>query len=81
MFFDKFAESYGQQASSEFSSSAIYQMFSNAKLTEEELKLLIGTSFRVSSTDMLFAIDASYNLGGLIYKNHRISKFESLTHL
>lgn len=78
--FDKFAESYGQQASSEFSTSSIYQLFSNANLSEQELKLLIGTSFRVSSTDMIFAIDASYNLGGVIYKNHKISKFESVTH-
>jgi len=55
-------------------------MFKGAELSEDELKLLIGTSFRMSSTDMMFAIDATYNIGGFIYKNHKISKFESITH-
>lgn len=77
---DKFADSYGQQESSEFTQDGIYSLFSDANLSEEELKLLIGTSFRMSSTDMMFAIDATYNIGGFIYKNHEISKFESITH-
>ncbi|GHF77363.1 alpha/beta hydrolase [Thalassotalea marina] len=78
--FDKFAESYNLQETSEFNSSNIYKLFKHANLSEEELKLLIGTSFRVSSADMLFAIDATYNVGAVIYRNHDIGKFESVTH-
>lgn len=49
-------------------------------MTDDELKLLIGTSFRLSSSDMMFAIDATYNLGALTYMNHEIGKFESISH-
>jgi hypothetical protein len=75
-----FADSYAEQESSSFSQSSIYALFKDAKLSEDELKLLIGASFRMSSTDMLFALDVSYNVGGIIYKNHKINKFESITH-
>jgi len=78
--FNRFAEQYAVQASSRFSQDSILSMFKGVDMTEEEMKLLIGASFRMSSTDMMFAIDASYNIGGFIYKNHAISKFESLTH-
>lgn len=78
--FDQFAESYSEQETSSFKDGAIYSLFKDADLTEDELKMLIGVSFRMSSTDMMFAIDATYNIGGFIYKNHEISKFESITH-
>jgi hypothetical protein len=78
--FTRFANSYSLQASSSFSQDSIFALFKNAKLSEEDLKLLIGGAFRMSSTDMLFALDASYNIGGFIYKNHKISKFESISH-
>ena len=78
--FTRFAEEYAQQESSAFSQDSILSLFKNAKLSEQELKLLIGISFRMSSTDMLFALDVSYNVGGFIYKNHKISKFESISH-
>ncbi|WP_448553388.1 hypothetical protein [Thalassotalea montiporae] len=78
--FDRLAEQYALQESSELSQESIYSLFAGAKMTEEELKLLIGASFRMSSADMMFAIDATYNIGALIYKNHNISKFESITH-
>ena len=77
--FSAFAQSYASQKSSAFSPGSIYALFKDAKLTDEELELLIGASFRMSSSDMLFALDVSYNLGGFIYKNHNISKFENVT--
>jgi hypothetical protein len=77
--FSAFAQSYASQKSSAFSHSSIYALFKDAQLSEEELELLIGASFRMSSSDMLFALDVSYNLGGLIYKNQNISRFESVT--
>ena len=77
--FSAFAQSYAEQKSSAFSDGSIYALFKDANLSEEELELLIGASFRMSSSDMLFALDVSYNVGGIIYKNHTISKFESVT--
>jgi hypothetical protein len=77
--FSAFAHSYASQKSSAFSHGSIYALFKDAELSEEELELLIGASFRMSSSDMLFALDVSYNLGGFIYKNHKINQFESVT--
>lgn len=78
--FERFAEAYASQESSKIGGDSIYKLFEGADLTEDQLKLLIGTSFRLSSTDMLFAIDVSRNIGAFTYKNHTISKFESTTH-
>ena len=78
--FDRFAQQYSVQESSEFTQESIFSMFAGAHMSEADLKLLIGASFRMSSTDMMFAIDTTYNLGAFNYKNHEISKFESITH-
>ena len=78
--FHQFADSYSEQDTSSFSDGAIYSLFKDANLTDDELKLLIGTSFRLSSSDMMFAIDATYNLGALTYMNHDIDTFESISH-
>ncbi len=76
----RFSVGYSQQRSSRFDQSSIFNLFKNANLTESELKLLIGASFRMSSSDMIFALDASFNAGAITYKNHKIDKFESLRH-
>ena len=71
---------YSQQRSSKFDQSSIYSLFKNVELSEEELKLIIGASFRISSSNMFFALDTSFNAGAITYKNHKIDKFESTTH-
>ncbi len=78
--FARFSDGYAAQESSNFDQDSIFSLFKNAHLTEAELKLLIGASFRMSSSDMIFALDASFNSGAITYKNHDIDKFESLTH-
>jgi|TARA_R110000787_G_scaffold45300_7_gene110447 hypothetical protein len=78
--FARFSDQYSMQASSAFDQGSIFSLFKYANLTEAELKLLIGASFRMSSSDMIFALDASFNTGAITYKNHVIDKFESLTH-
>ena len=78
--FARFSTVYSAQRSSKFDQSSIYSLFKNVELTEAELKLLIGASFRMSSSDMIFAIDVSFNTGAITYKNHKIDKLESLTH-
>lgn len=78
--FSRFSIVYSAQRSSKFDQGSIFSLFKNVALTEAELKLLIGASFRISSSDMIFAIDVSFNTGAITYKNHSISKLESLTH-
>lgn len=78
--FKRFSDGYSAQESSNFDQDSIFSLFKNANLTEAELKLLIGASFRMSSSDMIFALDTSFNSGAVTYKNHDIDKFESLTH-
>lgn len=77
---ERFSYQYSMQKSSKFNQSSIFSLFKNVNLTEAELKLLIGASFRMSSSDMIFALDTSFNAGAITYKNHAIDKFESLTH-
>ena len=76
----RFSSVYSVQKSSKFDQGSIFNLFKHAHLTEAELKLLIGASFRMSSSDMIFAIDVSFNSGAITYKNHSIDKFESLSH-
>ena len=78
--FARFSDLYSMQRSSKFDQGSIFNLFKHADLTEAELKLLIGASFRMSSSDMIFAIDVSFNTGAITYKNHAVDKFESLTH-
>jgi hypothetical protein len=78
--FSRFSTIYSAQRSSRFDQGSIFSLFKNVALTEAELKLLIGASFRISSSDMIFAIDVSFNTGAITYKNHTISRLESLTH-
>ena len=78
--FARFSDLYSMQRSSKFDQGSIFNLFKHADLTEAELKLLIGASFRMSSSDMFFAIDVSFNTGAITYKNHAVDKFESLTH-
>lgn len=78
--FARFSQNYSTQASSSIDEDAIFTLFKKTQLSEKDLKLLIGASFRISSSDMLFALDASFNLGMITYKNHHINKLESVTH-
>ena len=78
--FSRFSTIYSAQRSSTFDQGSIYGLFKNAELTEAELKLLIGASFRMSSSDMIYAIDVSFNTGAITYKNHTVDKLESITH-
>jgi len=78
--FERFSNVYSVQRSSKFDQGTIFNLFKDVKLSETELKLLIGASFRMSSSDMIFAIDVSFNTGAISYKNHTIDKFESLSH-
>jgi len=78
--FAQLAQSYARQETSRLNEENIYKLFSGAHMTDEKLKVLIGSSFRMSSIDMMYAIEIMYNIGALNYQNHKVSKFESITH-
>ncbi|SEK55826.1 hypothetical protein SAMN05216262_101659 [Colwellia chukchiensis] len=78
--FTRLAQVYARQKSSNFSQGSIFNLFKDTNLSVDELRLLIGATFRMSLSDMIFALDVSYNAGTITYKNHQIGKFESLTH-
>lgn len=77
---DRFSKGYAKQESSEFTEESIYKLFAGAHMTDEDLKMLIGLSFRMSSSDMMYAIELIYKIGALNYTNHEVGKFESVTH-
>ncbi|NTS78088.1 alpha/beta hydrolase [Catenovulum sp. SM1970] len=77
---DRFSDAYASMESASFTQDSIYQLFGQSNLTEDELKLLIGTSFRMSSAEMIYAIDTTFNYGAVIYKDHEISKYENNFH-
>lgn len=78
--FDRVGDNISHATRVELTPEFLYQMFVEAKVNDHEYSQLIGLAFRLSSTDMLFAIDVMRNVGAVTYKNHEISKFESISH-
>ncbi|MBD1390444.1 alpha/beta hydrolase [Neiella sp. HB171785] len=78
--FDRVGDSVSHATRVELTPEFLYKMFVAANVSDQELSQLIGLAFRLSSTDMIFAIDVMQNIGALTYKNHTISKHESISH-
>ena len=78
--FDRFSDTISHADHIELTPEFLYQMFVEAKVNDKELAQLIGLAFRLSSTDMIYAIDVMRNFGAITYKNHKVGKFESLSH-
>ncbi|NRP95303.1 Alpha/beta hydrolase family protein [Marinobacterium sp. xm-g-59] len=78
--FTRLGENVSNAERVELSEEFLYSMFVKAGVNDAELAQLIGLAFRISSTDMIFAIDVMQNWGALTYKNHKIGKFESISH-
>ncbi|WP_354624648.1 hypothetical protein [Psychromonas sp. MME2] len=77
--FSRVGDSVSHADHVELTTDFLYQMFVAAKVSDQELSELIGLAFRLSSTDMIFAIDVMKNIGAITYKNHTIDKFESIS--
>lgn len=77
--FDRLGDSVSHADHVELTTDFLYQMFIDSGVNDTELAELIGLAFRLSSTDMIFAIDVMGNYGYITYKNHAISKFESIS--
>jgi hypothetical protein len=56
-----------------------YNVYKNRKPSDSQLKTLIGVSFRMSSSDMMFVTDIMNNLGYLVPKNTKMTSTTSLT--
>lgn len=78
--FSRVSDSVSNVDHVELTTDFLYQMFVEAGVSDAELAELVGLAFRLSSTDMIYAIDVMQNIGALTYKNHVISKYESISH-
>ena len=64
----------------DFTDSAfLYRAYTVLEPPEQELELLIGLTFRLTSSDMSFASDVMTNSGFLVPKNAQLTATTSLT--
>lgn len=76
---DRLSDAYSHAERADLSEDTLYALAKEANISNEELRMLIGASFRLSSTDMIFAMDVMYNYGAITWKNTPLTKFDSLT--
>lgn len=76
----KFAEFYELMGYVDFSDDYLYEIYKKRKPKDEaNLAALIGLSFRLSSSNMVFTSDVMSNAGLIVPKNRVLSTYESLT--
>lgn len=78
--FERMGEQIAHESKFELTPEFIYSLYKHGGGTDVELARLIGVAFRISSIDMIFAIDVMNNNGWITYKNHTIDKFENVGH-
>jgi len=75
-----FTEVYTTQKHVEFNDEFLYTVYRHRPpKSDEPLAALIGTSFRMSSANMIFTTDVMTNSGYIVPKNRELSPSESLT--
>jgi predicted alpha/beta-fold hydrolase len=78
----KFSEVYRIMGHVDFTSDYLYQVYEKVareKVDRKRLAAVIGTSFRLSSSDMLFTSDVMSQSGVIVPKNLVLSSSDSLT--
>lgn len=75
----KFAEIYKTMGYVDFSDDFLYEAFKRFPPKEEGLAALIGMSFRLSSSNMVFTSDVLNNAGFIVPKNAHLTGAHSLT--
>ncbi len=80
----RFTEVYAANDDVNFNDEFLYQIYQvnieeGRKARAEDLEALIGTSFRLSSANMIAAADFAAQRGFIIPKNHQFSMTESTT--
>jgi pimeloyl-ACP methyl ester carboxylesterase len=62
-----------------FGDEFLFALHRNRKISEKELKILIGVAFRLSLASMVFTSDVSTGAGYIVPRGHRVTKDESLS--
>jgi len=75
----RLSELYKTMGHIDFSEDYLYEVYKKNKPKDENLAALIGISFRLSSSNMVFTSDVMTNAGFVVPRNRILSPHESLT--
>lgn len=77
----EFSHLYSNSDSMEFNHDFLYRVYKNKqqKINSSKLAAIIGVSFRISSSNMIFTSDIATNGGYILPKNHALAMTESTT--
>jgi predicted alpha/beta-fold hydrolase len=76
---NKFSEAYKRMGAVDFQGDFLYEVYKLEPPDEDTLKALIGLSFRISSSNMIFASDVVTNTGYIKPKNLVLTTADSTT--
>lgn len=76
---NRFASFYQTHAALDFHDDFLYVMYNENSPSDSAMAALIGLSFRISSSNMLFSADVLTNSGYIVPKNLGLSSTDSLT--
>lgn len=74
-----FAETYERSQALDFTGDFLYEIYKARPPEEENLEILIGTSFRFVSRDLIFTADVMNRAGYVVPANRELSATDSLT--
>jgi len=82
-FFDnlmhRFAEVYSRDGFLDFSDDFLYEVYKRGGATDQNLRAMIGISFRLSSASILFTADVLSHSGVVVRRNASLSSTDRLT--
>jgi hypothetical protein len=78
---DEFTQVYTKLENVDFNDDFLYRIYEDRQndIDTDRVSAVIGTSFRISSSNMIFASDILTNGGYILPKNHELRKTESTT--
>jgi predicted alpha/beta-fold hydrolase len=76
---NRFANYYEAHAALDFQDDFLYGMYNENNSSDSGMAALIGLSFRISSSNMLFSADVLNDAGYIKPKNLKLSRTDSLT--
>ncbi|HED15278.1 MAG TPA: alpha/beta hydrolase [Gammaproteobacteria bacterium] len=76
---DRFSQEYQKVDEIKFNNEFLYRIYKEDTPGRKQLAPLIGLSFRISSTNMIFTADVMNDLGYVVPKGSQLTTTESLT--
>lgn len=76
---DRFSAYYRTHAALDFHDDFLYTIYKKEQPLQSNMAALIGLSFRLSSSNMIFCADVLNDFGYIVPKNLRLGKTDSLT--